>query len=122
MTVGVHFSRDKIVGDQVHNQLTTLPATPTAIELRAVGSARVLAKSTSEWLRVLATRGYAREEWVHEGAVYTRRYVVADTGEPLAESYDHMRAPSALAAKGAQGVRVRELGSSDRIVPLTVEY
>lgn len=121
LTAGVHFFGDRIVCDEVHNQLISLPSKPTAIERRAAGSPAVLAQIASEWLLSVVGRPYRREEWIHRRSVYAHRYVVADTGQLLCEAFDPRSAPRRL-SRQTDRVPISELGPADRVIAVDVEY
>ncbi|MFJ2300639.1 hypothetical protein [Oerskovia paurometabola] len=119
LTVGVHFFDDRIVCDEVHNQLTSLE--PTEMERRAVGSPALLAEVAGDWLLSVVARPYRREEWVHRRSVYAFRYVVADSGQPLCGAFDLRSAPRRFSRR-ADRARFSELGPVDRGVAVDVEY
>jgi len=121
LTVGVHFFGDRIVCDEVHNQLTSLPSEPTEIERRAVGSPALLAEVAGDWLLSVVARPYRREEWVHRRSVYAHRYVVADSRQPLCGAFDPRSAPRRFSRR-TDRAPFSELGPADRGVTVDVEY
>lgn len=120
LTVGVHFFGDRIVCDQVHNQLTMLPPEPTELERRAMGSPAELAQIAGDWLLWVVRRSYRREEWLYRRSVYAYRYVIAETG-PLCEAFDARSAPRRF-SRGTDRTPIGELGPPDRVVSVGIEY
>jgi hypothetical protein len=100
ITVGAHFDGSSVRGDELHNQLFTLPDKPTSLALAAVGSSEEIADRTADWFETLLRRPIVRHEWLRSGGIYARRWLFADTGQGLVEGR----------------VRTGELGAPDRVV------
>lgn len=114
LTVGVHREGSHIRGDELHNQLFTLPDQPTGLAMTATGSPRVLADRAADWFEAILRRPVARHEWLHAGRAYASRYLFADTGQGLCWSFNDGLAPH----KGSARRPVDRLGPPDRIVPI----
>jgi hypothetical protein len=93
LTVGMHLAGNRIRGDRLDHQLFTLPDPPTSLAIEATGSAADLAVHAAGWLGSILRRPIVRYEWQHSGRVYASRYLFADTGEGLVETYDRRLAP-----------------------------
>jgi hypothetical protein len=100
LTVGAYLDGSKICGDELHNQMLTLPAEPTRLAFTESGSPRELAAVTGDWFETIWRRPVVRYEWLRSGEVCAHRFLFADTGEGLCEGR----------------VRTAALGAPDRIV------
>ena len=100
LTVGAYLDGDHVTGDELHNQMFTLPAEPTPIGFEESGSPEVLAARTGHWFGTLLHRPIVRHEWLRSGEVYAHRWLFADSGQPLCEGR----------------IRTGVLGPPDRIV------
>jgi len=100
LTVGAYLEGDHVTGDELHNQMFTLPAEPTPIGFEERGSPEVLAARTGHWFGTLLQRPVIRHEWRRFGKVYAHRWLFADSGQPLGEGR----------------IRTGDLGPLDRIV------
>lgn len=77
LTVGVHVDGWTVRGDEVHNQLFTLPDEPTVLAFTATGGPEELAAHAADWFEAILRRPIVRCEWT-----LTRDlYLFADTGE-----------------------------------------
>jgi hypothetical protein len=100
LTVGAYLDGDHVTGDELHNQLFTLPAEPTPIGFEERGTPEVLAARTGHWFGTLLHRPVVRYEWLRSGEVYAWRWLFADSGQPLGEGR----------------IRTGGLGPPDRII------
>ena len=100
LTAGAYLDGDHVTGDELHNQMFTLPAEPTPIGFEESGSPEVLAARTGHWFGTLLHRPIVRHEWLRSGEVYAHRWLFADSGQPLCEGR----------------IRTGVLGPPDRIV------
>ncbi|MEU6273890.1 hypothetical protein ABZ871_16015 [Streptomyces populi] len=122
--LGVHLVGSTVRGDRLHNQLYFLPDRPTGLALEAAGSPQELAERTAAWFETLLRKPIVRHEWEHGGRVYASRYLFADTGEGLVQSYDRTLAPPGQAEAlteaghvyGRGWIRTSGLGRPDRVV------
>ena len=89
LTVGAYLDRDHVTGDELHNQMFTLPVEPTAIGFHERGSPEALATRTGHWFATLLPRPVVRYEWRRFGKVYAQRWLFADSGQPLSEGRIH---------------------------------
>jgi hypothetical protein len=85
LTAGAYLDGDHVTGDELHNQMFTLPAEPTPIGFEESGSPQVLAARTGHWFGTLLRRPVVRHEWLRSGEVYAHRWLFADSGQPLCE-------------------------------------
>ena len=85
LTAGAYLDEDHVTGDELHNQMFTLPAEPTPIGFEESGSPEVLAARTGHWFGTLLRRPVVRHEWLRSGEVYAHRWLFADSGQPLCE-------------------------------------
>lgn len=77
MTLGVHLDGRTLRGDEVHNQLFTLPDEPTKLAFAATGEPEELATRAANWFDATLRRPVVRCEWT-----LTRQiHLFADTGE-----------------------------------------
>ncbi|GAA0967612.1 hypothetical protein GCM10009555_011600 [Acrocarpospora macrocephala] len=88
LAAGIHVLDGRIQADRLHNQLFTLPDTPTSLGMEAAGPAEEVAARAVEWIAALVCRAVDRYEWVHQGVIYAERYVFSDTGENLCQMYN----------------------------------
>ena len=100
LTVGAYFDRERVRGDELHNQLLSLPDEPTPLALEGTGTPEELAERTADWFETVLGRPIVRHEWLRLGKVYAHRWLFADSGQPLAEGR----------------IRAKELGPPDRVV------
>jgi hypothetical protein len=123
LTVGVRVSDGDLHGDRMDHQSYTFPVTPTDMAIDSTGSPVELAAATATWFDGLLRRPIVREEWVRRRRVYATRYVLADTGEPLSQSYNRDLAPRGQADQlirdghvfGKGWIQVSGLGPPDRV-------
>ncbi|MDT3445820.1 hypothetical protein [Pseudofrankia sp. BMG5.37] len=101
LTVGVYFYGDHAHGDEVHNQLLTLPDKPTPLAWTATGTPGELAERAADWFEYLLRRPVTRYEWMRPGTAPARRW---HFGNP---------APERIAQDWP---RVGTLGPPDRVV------
>ncbi|WP_409463417.1 hypothetical protein [Amycolatopsis sp. GA6-003] len=77
LTVGVHLDGRILRGDEVHNQLFTLPDEPTSLAFTATGEPEELAARAADWFEAILRRPIVSCVWT-----LTRNlYLFADTGE-----------------------------------------
>jgi len=81
LTVSAYLAGDHVTGDELHNQMFTLPAEPTPLGFEESGSPEVLAARTGRWFSTLLHRPVVRYEWLRSGEVYARRWLFADSGQ-----------------------------------------
>jgi hypothetical protein len=93
LTVGVRVNSDHLHGDRLDHQSYVFPDTPSSLAIDSDGSPDALAATAVTWFETLLGRPIVRQEWLHDGRVYAQRYVFADTGEPLVQSYRRDLAP-----------------------------
>jgi hypothetical protein len=105
LTAGAYLDGEHVTGDELHNQMFTLPAEPTPIGFEESGSPEVLAARTGHWFGTLLRRPVVRHEWLRYGEVYAHRWLFADSGQPLCEGR----------------IRTGDLGPPDRIVAVRGE-
>lgn len=91
--VGVHLGGSTVRGDRLHNQLYFLPDRPTGLAMEATGSPQELGERAAAWFEAILRKPIVRHEWEHAGQLYARRYLFADTGEGLCQSYNQNLAP-----------------------------
>jgi hypothetical protein len=103
LTVGACLNLDHVVGDKLHNQLYTLPRTPSPLAFEDRGDPADLGDQTAVWLEALLARPITRDEWVRGDEVYAFRYVLTGVG-PIVEGH----------------VRTKDLGSPDRIAAVRI--
>ncbi|UKD59464.1 hypothetical protein L3Q65_22985 [Amycolatopsis sp. FU40] len=77
LTLGVHLDGRTLRGDQVHDQLFTLPDEPTGLAFAATGDPEELAARAADWFEAVLRRPVVRCEWTLTRCVY----LFADTGE-----------------------------------------
>ncbi|MFK0238967.1 hypothetical protein [Streptomyces vinaceus] len=124
--IGVHLVGSSVRGDSLHNQLYFLPDQPTSLSMNATGSPQELAQRTAAWFENLLRKPVVRHEWEHRGQVYASRYLFADTGEGLVQSYNRSLAPSGQAqalilaghVRGQGWIQTSGLGRPHRIVSI----
>ncbi|MFD3926796.1 hypothetical protein [Streptomyces sp. NPDC058614] len=124
--IGVHVVGSTMRGDQLHNQLYFLPDRPTSLATEASGSPQQLADHAAQWFEAILRKPIVRYEWEHNGRVYAGRYLFADSGQGLSQSYNRLLAPDGQAESlsadghvtGKGWVRTSGLGRPDRIVPI----
>ncbi|WCD91076.1 hypothetical protein KPP03845_200037 (plasmid) [Streptomyces xanthophaeus] len=127
--IGVHLVGSSVRGDRLHNQLYFLPDQPTSLAMEAVGSPQELAERTATWFETLLRKPIVRHEWEHSGQIYASRYLFADTGQGLSQSYNQTLAPSGQAealinaghVQGRGWIQTSGLGRPDRIVNIRGE-
>ncbi|MEV4056569.1 hypothetical protein AB0J55_35650 [Amycolatopsis sp. NPDC049688] len=90
---GVHVLGDRARGDQLHNQLYTLPDEPTGFAVDVTGPPRQLAAECAKWFEALLAKPVVHSRWRHAGQVYAQLWSFGDTGEGLVQSYDAGAAP-----------------------------
>ncbi len=123
LTVGVHFDGAGVSGDKLHNQNFTLPSSPSTLALQVTGSPQGTAIRAAEWFEMILRRPLVRYEWLHAGQTYATRYVYADTGFGLSQSYVARLAPPGLTDcliaggfdRGGGWINTTGLGRPDRI-------
>ena len=94
VTAGVRVRAGHLHGDRLDDQSYVFPVTPSSLVIDRDGSPDDLAAAAATWFETLLSRPIVHQEWVHEGQVYAQRWMFADTGEPLAQSYRRDWAPS----------------------------
>ncbi|WP_405640455.1 hypothetical protein [Streptomyces uncialis] len=122
--IGVHLVGSSVRGDRLRNQLYFLPDQPTSLAMETVGSPQELAERTAAWFETLLRKPIVRHEWEHGGQVYASRYLFADTGQGLGQSYSQTLAPPGQAealinaghVQGRGWIQTSGLGRPDRIV------
>ncbi|MFE3174318.1 hypothetical protein ACFXPA_45340 [Amycolatopsis sp. NPDC059090] len=77
VTVGVHLDGRTLCGDELHNQLFTLPDEPTGLAFAATGEPAELAAEAANWFEAVLRRPVVRCEW----ALTRQVHLFADTGE-----------------------------------------
>jgi hypothetical protein len=90
---GVHVLDGRARGDQLHNQLYTLPEEPTGFALDVTGPPQQLAAECAKWFEALLGRPIVHARWRHAGKVYAQLWSFGDSGEGLVQSYDPGAAP-----------------------------
>lgn len=80
LTVGAYFDRDRVVADKVHNQFFASTRPPTPLRFEAAGILHSLADQTANWFEGLLARPVWRQEWLQDGVVYARRWVMSGLG------------------------------------------
>ncbi|WP_406635942.1 hypothetical protein [Amycolatopsis sp. WGS_07] len=93
LTVGVHLDGRTLRGDELHNQLLTLPDTPTSLAVTATGEPGELAARAADWFEAILRRPVVRCEWTHRRQVYAHTYLFADTGEALVAMHNRKLGP-----------------------------
>ncbi|MGW7538408.1 hypothetical protein [Amycolatopsis sp. NPDC054798] len=124
LTVGVHLDGRTLRGDEVHNQLFTLPDEPTSLAFTATGDPDELAVRAANWFENLLRRPVVRYEWRHRRKVYAHADLFADTSDLLGSMYNRKLCPRGqlerLAAtghlRGRGWVDPRGLGKPDAVV------
>ena len=86
LTVGAYFDRESVRGDEVHNQLLTLPEQPTRLAMHATGSPEDLGNRTADWFETTLRLPALRCEWLRDGAVYAKRWLIGDPERGLADA------------------------------------
>ncbi len=122
--IGVHVIGSTVRGDRLHNQLYFLPDQPTDLAMEATGSPQELAEHTATWFEAVLRKPIVRHEWEHNGQVYAYRYLFADTGEGLCQSYNQTLAPQGQAENliaaghvlGRNWIQTSGLGRPNRVV------
>ena len=124
---GVHlFSPYRVRGDELHNQTFHLPESPTGLALAVNGSPEEVVARCAEWFEGILRKPVVRYEWVHRRKVYARRWLFADTGEGLVQTYSRPDAPLGQTAKliaaghvyGRGWIQTSGLGNPDRTIPV----
>ncbi|MFD2468932.1 hypothetical protein [Amycolatopsis silviterrae] len=100
LTVGVHLDGRTLRGDELHNQLLTLPDVPTSLAFAATGGPSELAASAADWFEAILRRPVVRCEWTHRRQVYACTYLFADTGDRLVIMHNRKLAPSRRRKRG----------------------
>jgi hypothetical protein len=124
LTIGVFFDGRTLRGDELHNQLFTLPDRPTDLALTATGEPGELAAVAAEWFEAVLRRPIVRHDWTYDGRVYAQLYLFADTGDELGAMYNRELCPPGQLEKLAATrhvnpggwVDVRGLGRPDAVV------
>lgn len=115
LTIGVHHSPGRVVGDVLDGQGFDLPALGTTLRFEATGTTDVLAAATVAWFDdVLGTRLHV-DEWVHRGRVYAAVWWVEGFRD-VQSAYDLEAAPWRVRrrVKRAGGrIRPRTIGAPD---------
>lgn len=93
LTVGVRLRAGSLHGDRLDLQSFVFPHAPSSLAVDASGPPDALAAVAAGWFDTLLHRPIVHQEWLHDRRVYAQRYVFADTGEPLVQSYDRRFAP-----------------------------
>ncbi|HEY9369163.1 hypothetical protein [Streptomyces sp.] len=86
LTVGAFFTGSRLVGGEFHDQLYTLErSSETAIE--ASGSPEDLAERAAEWFERMLDLPVLRNEFVVDGRIVNRQWVLAHTGREVASQF-----------------------------------
>ena len=93
LDAGVHFDGFTIRCDEVHNQLFTLPDTPTPLSRVASGAPEELAERAADWFEWVWDRPVELHQWLHQGDVYATAYLITDPKMYLSYSYRDDQAP-----------------------------
>jgi hypothetical protein len=94
VTAGVRVRAGHLHGDRLDQQSYVFPDTPSSLAIDHDGSPDDLAATAASWFETLIRRPIVHQKWVHEGRVYAQRWMFADTGEPLVQSFTREWAPS----------------------------
>ncbi|MEU9207581.1 hypothetical protein AB0D27_06380 [Streptomyces sp. NPDC048415] len=85
-TVGAFFTGSRLIGGEFHDQLYTLERTlETAIEHS--GSPEFLAERAAEWFTAMLALPILRNDFIVDGRVVNRQWVLARTGRQLASEF-----------------------------------
>jgi hypothetical protein len=108
--LGVHLADGRVRGDRLHNQLFFLPESPSPWALDETGDVDELAQRSAEWFTTMLHRPIVLYIWLHNRYAYAARYVFADTGETLSQSYIEQLAPAGQTERLIAGGHVRGKG------------
>lgn len=90
--MGVHVGDGRVRGDRFDRHYEFPPApTPFAMDVSAGGEE--LPRSTADWFTRVLQRPIVLYVWLNDGYAYGARYLFADTGETLCQSYSKQLAP-----------------------------
>ncbi len=91
--VGEHVVGDRVRGDRLHNQVHSLPESPSPWALDATGAPDRLAELAADWFRDVLDKPIVLYVWLHDGYAYAGRYAFADSDETLSQCYAKGMAP-----------------------------
>jgi hypothetical protein len=128
LTFGIRVDGVDARADKLHNQLFTLPRSPTTLALATGSLTPDGVNDVGAWFEGILRRRVERWEWWYDRGPYAVRYHLADTREGLSEAYAASRAPAGqrdrLVAAGSfrgQGwIRTAGIGPPDRVVSVRV--
>ncbi len=126
VNVGLELRGNELRGDRISPHDRTFPEQPTPDAILVRGSLGALAAHGARLLETIASRPMVRHEWLHRGRVYATCYLLADTGERLAQSYEGGLAPRGQERRliragfvhGRGWIQTAGLGEPDRVIHL----
>ncbi|HEY8479025.1 MAG TPA: hypothetical protein VIL71_04250 [Spirillospora sp.] len=90
--MGVYVGDGRVRGDRFDQNYEFRPA-PTPFAMDVTGDRDELVRSTAEWFTNVLQRPIVLYVWLHDRYAYAARYLFADTGETLCQSYSPRFAP-----------------------------
>ncbi|AVH56909.1 hypothetical protein C4B68_15205 [Streptomyces dengpaensis] len=86
VTVGAFFTGLRLIGGEFHDQLYTLECPPETL-IEQSGSPEFLAERAADWFTAMLALPVLRKDFIVDGRVVNRQWVLARTGRQLASEF-----------------------------------